>query len=77
MSINSINGQVALGLNNGEFQVRKSLEKINSKVTTRNDTRERIEVIHFSPNGEYCAVGSYDNSIYVYKTVETYFRGSI
>lgn len=39
-------------------------------ITTHCDGNEQLECIQFSPNGNYLAVGSRDNSIYVYQVSE-------
>ena len=39
------------------------------------DSTEWIEVMAFSPNGEYLAVGSHDNGVYVYRTSDWGLQG--
>lgn len=69
IDINATKGHVAIGLNNGEFQVRHSIAKINTRIVTKNDSKDLIQAIHYSPNGEFCAVASHDSTVYIYKTV--------
>jgi len=35
-------------------------------VVQKHDSKEWIEAIHYSPCGEYLAVGSHDNAVYIY-----------
>lgn len=50
------------------MSVRKSVNDLNTEVTTMKDSKEWIEVITFSPDGNYVAIGSHDNHIYIYTT---------
>jgi len=66
IAINPRTGHVAIGINNGELSIRKSLKEINEVVVQKHDAKEWIEAIHYSPCGEYLAVGSHDNVVYIY-----------
>jgi WD40 repeat protein len=66
VAINPRTGHVAIGINNGELSIRKSIKDLNDVVAQKHDAKEWIEAIHYSPCGEYLAVGSHDNVIYVY-----------
>jgi len=66
---------VLVGLNDGTVSVRKSLIEINSVITTLKDSKEWNEVITFSPDGNYVAVGSHDNNIYIYTTFDYKLHG--
>lgn len=58
---------LAVASNYGIVSVRSASDP-NTVVHTLTDSKEWIEVMAFSPNGEYLAVGSHDNNIYVYST---------
>jgi WD40 repeat protein len=66
VAINPRTGHVAIGINNGELSIRKSLKELDRVVTQKHDAKEWIEAIHYSPCGEYLAVGSHDNVVYIY-----------
>jgi len=66
VAINHRTGHVAIGINNGELSIRKSLKEINRVVAHKKDAKEWIEAIQYSPCGEFLAVGSHDNVIYIY-----------
>jgi len=66
VSINQKNGHVAIGVNNGELSIRKSLGDLNTIVAQKHDAKEWIEAIQYSPCGKFLAVGSHDNAVYIY-----------
>jgi WD40 repeat protein len=66
VAINPKNGHIAIGVNNGELSVRKGIKELNKIVVQKHDAKEWIEAIHYSPCGEYLAVGSHDNCVYIY-----------
>ncbi|KAM4642300.1 echinoderm microtubule-associated protein-like 2 isoform 2-T2 [Discoglossus pictus] len=59
---------VAIGTTNGRFLVLDSLTHVI--VTTVSDATEQISVTRYSPDGQFLAVGSHDNFIYVYEVNE-------
>jgi len=66
IDVNSVNGHVCLGINDGEFSIRAGVTKLDDVVASRKDAKEWIEVVKYSPDGETLAVGSHDNAIYIY-----------
>jgi len=66
VAINPKTGHIAVGINNGELSIRKSLRELDVVVAHKQDSKEWIEAIEYSPCGKYLAVGSHDNSIYIY-----------
>jgi len=67
VAINSTNGHVAVGTNNGEVHIHDSVQSLKL-VKKINCAKEWIEVIQYSPDGTKVAVGSHDNIIYIYET---------
>ena len=71
---------MAVATNGGDVTIRKVdlaalgdgdsdiLSGVFKKLKTGNKTKEWIEVLVFSPNDKYLAIGSHDNNIYVYDT---------
>jgi WD40 repeat protein len=51
--------------NDGTVTIRQGISKVNF---TKNDAKEWIEVMKYSPDGSKLAVGSHDNKIYVYSS---------
>lgn len=73
IGINPKNGQVAVGVNNGEVHIHsdaKTLELLKSF----KHSKEWIEVCVYSPDGSKLAVGSHDNNIYIYEVKKTSFE---
>ncbi len=68
ISYNPTNGHVAVGHNDGTLTIRAGIDQIDQIIATKNDSKEWIEVIRYSPCGTMLAVGSHDNNIYVYNT---------
>lgn len=66
LAYNPKNHHVAVGHNDGTLTIRASPEKLDQVVATKNDSKEWIEVLSYSPDGTKLAVGSHDNNIYVY-----------
>lgn len=64
--------KLAIGLSSGGFAIlhAESLDTLQSK----RDREEAIQVIKYSPNGLYLAVGSYDNYIDIYDLSKNYGR---
>jgi microtubule-associated protein-like 6 len=67
VAVNTSNGHVAIGHNDGRVTIRTSASNLNTTVATLNDAKEWIEVIHFSPDNSRLAVGSHDNFVYIYE----------
>ena len=72
VAVNSSNGHVAVGHNDGRVTIRTSATSLSSVVTTLSDAKEWIEVIHFSPDNSKLAVGSHDNFVYIYDVATGY-----
>lgn len=66
VAINPVTGHVAVGVNNGELHIRASIKDLDNIIATKKDSKEWIEAIQYSPCGKFLAVGSHDNSIYIY-----------
>jgi WD40 repeat protein len=61
IAISPANGAVVIGCNDGHFSVRRGLTSISEVVHTGHGPSEWIEVMKFSPNGRWLAIGSHDN----------------
>lgn len=59
-------GHVAIGINNGEVHILESISHLNKILFNFKDSKEWIEVLSYSPDGNLLAVGSHDNNIYIY-----------
>ena len=68
VALNTSTGHVAVGHNDGTLTVRAGVDSLDSVIASNNNSKEWIEVIRFSPDGAKLAVGSHDNTIYVYDT---------
>ena len=68
MAISAHSGHVAVGYNDGHFTVRRSLLEIDVVLHTGQNSKEWIEVMRYSPDGKWLAIGSHDNTIYIYRT---------
>ena len=60
------NGHVAVGHNDGRITIRKGTDDLGSVVETIKDADEWIEAMAYSPCGKKLAVGSHDDTVYVY-----------
>ena len=69
---NKANGNIAVGVNDGSVQIRESIDNISTVLFTLTQPKEWVEVCEYSPDGEFLAVGSHDNSIYVYTVSADY-----
>ena len=56
-----------MGHNDGTLTIRDKIDNV-FYIATNNDSKEWIEVMKYSPDGQKLAVGSHDNNIYVYST---------
>lgn len=63
-----INGHIAVGHNDGTLTIRESVYFLDKIIATKNDSKEWIEDMEYSPDGNKLAVGSHDNNIYIYST---------
>ena len=75
VAINDHTGHVALGFNDGSFEIRAGMTSLDQKITKDNQIRQWIEVMHFSPNGQWLAIGSHDCNIYIFNTQDYRLHG--
>ena len=66
VAINQTNGNVAVSDNLGNVTIRASVQNLDHITNTLNEPREWNEAMEYSPCGQYLAVGSHDNNVYVY-----------
>ena len=52
--------------NLGTVTIRASIKNLDHVTHTLNEAREWNEAIEYSPCGQYLAVGSHDNCVYIY-----------
>lgn len=55
----------------GKVSIR-SYENLDKKIKTLKDADEWNEVMKYSPCGSYLAVGSHDNTVYIYDVKNNY-----
>lgn len=55
----------------GKVSIRLK-ENLDKKIKSLKNAQEWNEIMKYSPCGEYLAVGSHDNSIYIYKVTDSY-----
>lgn len=76
VEVNAVNGHVAVGTNEGEIYIRKSLTEISTPIYYQQISKDGpngwIEVVRYSPCGKYLAVGSHDRNIYIMQVNENY-----
>ena len=72
IAINRVHAHIAIGLNNGNVQIRESITSIDKIIYTLKEPKDWIETMKYSPNGAYLAVGSHDTDIYIYRVNEDY-----
>lgn len=65
------NGHVAISNNMGKVSIR-TFENLDKKIKTLKDADEWNEVMKYSPCGQYLAVGSHDNTVYIYDVQNNY-----
>jgi WD40 repeat protein len=65
------NGHLAVSNNMGKVSIRDS-KNFDKKIKTLKDQLEWSEVMKYSPDGVYLAVGSHDNNIYIYDVAKNY-----
>lgn len=75
VAINSTSGHIAIGFNNGKVMVKAGINALTENVARFKDANEWIETMRYSPNGQFLAVGSHDNGIYIYTTTDYTLRG--
>jgi len=69
---NGGNRHLAVSNNEGMVQIRASVDDPNKVVHTMTDAKEWNEAMQYSPNGQFLAVGSHDNNIYIYEVNNKY-----
>ena len=67
----SVNGDVAVAANDGSITCRK-FDDLNNIIQEIHDSKEWIEVMEYSPDGTYLAVGGHDTLIWIYNVSEGY-----
>jgi WD40 repeat protein len=72
VGLNSKNGHVAIGVNNGEVHIRAGIKSLDTTVAVLTDSAEWVEVTTYSPDGSKLAVGSHDNRVYIYDVENNY-----
>lgn len=60
---------LAVAANDGSVSIRTTSDSA-TEIQLFRDSAEWIEVMAFSPDNQYLAVGSHDNQVYVYKTAD-------
>ena len=55
----------------GKVSIRDAKD-FNKKLKTLKDAGEWSEVIKYSPDGKFMAVGSHDNAVYIYEPAKDY-----
>jgi WD40 repeat protein len=66
LTLNRLNGHIAVGLNDGAIQIRESITNINKVVKSMKDSQRWIECMMYSPDGNLLAVGTHDDTILIY-----------
>ena len=66
VTIHPNNGHIAVSCNDGGVTIRAGYEDIDNIINELTDTKQWNEVMEYSPDGNYLAVGSHDNRIRVY-----------
>jgi len=68
VAVHDATGKVALGYNEGSFEIRAGMDNLTSVEHKDKLCKEWIETMHFSPDGQWLAIGSHDQYIYIVKT---------
>ena len=76
ISYNPDNGHVAVGHNDGTLSIRAGIKDLEKVIHHNRHSKEWIEVIRYSPDGQKLAVGSHDNKIYIYDTTNYTLLGT-
>ena len=77
VAVNKSSGHVAVGHNDGTVTIRASADKLNEVIATKNESREWIEAMSYSPDSSKLAVGSHDNNIYIYSASDYALLGTL
>ncbi|EGR34536.1 hypothetical protein IMG5_007950 [Ichthyophthirius multifiliis] len=72
VTINHVNGHVAVATNDGYLSIRQSIQDLDTKIYENQISNEWIEVMHFSPDGNFLGIGSHDNNIYILSVNNNY-----
>ena len=73
VAYNQNKDELVIGICNGTISVRESIHNLNErKFPDVSVSNEWFEVMKFSPNYKYLAVGCHDNLIYILDTNDTY-----
>ena len=72
VAVNPVNGHVAIGVNDGQLSIRAGVLELNTRIVDHHDAKEWIEATQYSPCGNFLAVGSHDNFVYVYDVNHNY-----
>ena len=75
IAFNKSNGHIAVGHNDGTLTIRGGVNNLDQTISKNNNSKEWIEVLRYSPNGEKLAVGSHDNIIYIYDSNNYHLLG--
>ena len=65
-AIHPNNGHIAVSDNEGQVTIRADYNDIDNIIKAFKDTKQWNEVMEYSPDGNWLAVGSHDNRIRVY-----------
>ena len=66
VTINPNSGHIAIGFNNGKLMIKAGINALDNTLARFKHAKEWIEAMRYSPNGQWLAVGSHDNAIYIY-----------
>lgn len=72
LSFNKVNYHLAVGANDGSVTIRDVNGDFNQIILEITDSGQWIEAVEYSPDGNWLAVGSHDNKIYVYSVADDY-----
>jgi len=75
VTVNEKTGEIAIGVNDGEVQVR-DIKNVGVVRKSMKAGERWIEAMGYSPNGEYLAVGTHDSTIVLY-TTDTYEKKGV
>ena len=76
IAYNPVNGHVAIGHNDGTLSIRAGINNLDRVIVTNTNSKEWIEAMQYSPDGQRLAVGSHDNKIYIYDSTSYGLQGT-